>query len=477
MDALATAQLTSRYMVDSIKKGEGQAAIKTALTEIEMCSSDVLSGIPEPGERALGVSASGEATAAGPSVATSVYQDIGASVSSSAGTAELSRTQSLENESGNFSRSHATGVLGAADAGGGIEAAAPPQPGSEGRPAAGGARVDAGPAGADPTPTTPTIIIPPGDAWGEAMRGSLAERRMRDSIKLRGAMHGGVVPGPLGFATSPGVRSTPLTNAAVDAAAAGSAGVAAPRHAGGNLAGPGVRGAKEAGALLPPKPSKAGTPTARVGARGNGQAPLPPQHEQHLPAPASARSGGDPAAGGQAGGNADRNGKNVKRKVIEPAADLPPKDSTADPADLGWGPDGPPADLMGPTDDSTEGSSTGTARGGLRKNGVSRNSGSPQSLRFGGVSDDGLPSRGKAKRDRRKGIGTGGIVGAATRRTGGAGVHGGYDARGQGWYGRRDSDDTCCGPENNGALFCVPGDGSGEEIEVPGRVKLHTICR
>eukprot|EP00904_Undaria_pinnatifida_P006941 jgi/Undpi1/3377/HiC_scaffold_15.g06750.m1 len=543
LDALSTAQLTSGYMVESIAKGEGAAAIKSALTEIAggegACAKKMLttggggdakdrlkSGVSSDAkakERAIqgegrthqsdapklaGTGAAIALEAAAGGVGTGAGAGAGAragatpgssrllsaaslgrdSMSSSADTAAMSRPQSLERNSAAammkstsvgsgeavavaaaMAAAAAAGAAGAAGGGGGgrgsssvsalagvptagvtpggggvgDEEAVPTREG-EGSSVGGGTEATA------PSPrkwskegggeATPTASM---GFWTADLRGSLAGRRMRDSIRLRGVL-GGLFPGdPAATASGTGgaVMSPPIPQLA----------------AGGELGSSSVRqlsaSAPPADSSLsltlavpssPPQPPLPGIEArAREVALARGVRQRQQQQQQQQgqvaggalgAAAASRKSGGEPA---------ERN-RSPPWKIMAAAADLPPKDSTAGEADLGWGAEGLPPDLAASIagSSSSAGSRNGNGSGGPR---------TPKSLRFGGVT----------ARDGRNGGGGGG-----GRRSGRETFSGGRKGGEGDVYRTDDSVDSGAGrgPGNGRrrtGTFCMPGNASG----------------
>lgn len=477
LDALSTAHLTTEYMVESISNGGGVAAIKT-LAEMEgIVPETLLTEIPDVAERIVPSATESIIDSnstlipipGGPSLHQLVVSSSppshanpgGESVSSSAGTAVLSRPQS-ERESvcmkgPDGAAVASSGIAADATVGGGVEAPAPPKSTSGERAAAGGARAEPG------ILPGSTAVFPSTEMWGDGFRGSLADRRMRDSIKLRetGGLHTVMSSGMIAYSTSPATRSGPLAVAAADAT-----GESIQRHRASNnpsLAAQSALVRSKESSLVPPL-SKALGPGIQGDARGNIQAPLPLQ-QQHLPAPVSATSGGEPASGGQGGKNAERNGKiGVRKRVEELAADLPPKDSRAGPVDLGWGPEGVPAELLAPIDDSSGASSVG---GVLRGKGprTSEGSKSPQ-LRFMNVNDKTRQVRRKPKKNKRKGLSTSDFAAAGMATS----------AREQGIYNSEASGERRCGPGNTTGMFCLPGEDAGEHACKCGASKTGSRC-
>lgn len=473
------------------------------------------------------------------------------STSSTAATATLSRPQSVEVDGGAaiaaaLVRSQAGGDAGAGagraadrpamaasaaaagpvstggdtSAGGGAEAAAPTLPFSEEIATAGGAR-------AKPSPGDGTVggagLFASG-GWGvtgEHTRGSLAERRMRDSLKILrglGTPTGNVLTGILGMGA---------VGAAADrkSIGCGTGAVANTAAAAGAVAGTSSRfGTSPASALpsallglsaLAGKRSDVTKSLPRLSEGANGDMPSAaaaakaaaamddwrealgaaaaagdrgtPQYQ-----PAPSQSGGRPAAGGLGGGNAElRNGSRImlandkmqrKKATVE---DLPPRDSTAGSVDLGWGKDGPPSfDDSGAFDRGISSGSSQETAGSTTSRG-SRTPKSQQSLRFKDVGVNGGKKSGRGKsKSRTKGASTGrqgkekggglfGLGGRGARRSDGLGGNG--DGRRQGARSQREgvyaNYDGVGGGEGVGAagekrsrglgMFCMPGDDSG----------------
>lgn len=487
LDALSTAQLTSGYMVESIAKGEGEKAIQK-LAKMEKITPKPLrvTGATAPHDsaerppqvegRIAGAATSGGAadTSASPAL------NHGISVTSSAGTAEMSRPHSFEQERGPPLAAVVRAPVGAVggtggdgSVGGGSEATAPvPRKSSKEVSPVGGGRADASSVshggwaegenvGGEAMPVVTMEL------WGEGMRGSLADRRMRDSIRLRSSLGGALAvtaangAGGAGFSLSPRqksvISSSPLNVASRQTPSsspqpAPSSGTSPPADA----------------MLLPPLPHKAGTAGAGATARGARGGALGVEaaslataqaEGRHLPAPASRPSGGEPA---------ECNRSSPPKKSFEPAADLPPKDSTAGEADLGWGAEGLPADLAAMGDPPSvevsiiSATSSGNGTGGSR---------TPKSLRFGGVPDK---KGGNGRRGgRRKSRPTlcGGVKGGGGSVGGGGGRRGLVDSTGSDVYRNFDSGSS----EDGSALgrnrkrtgtFCFPGGASGEDVSL-----------
>lgn len=515
LDALSTAQLTSGYMMDSIMKGEGAAAIQSTLTELEyqalleqqqqqqlnteeresaekppqVAASPVdgkldVMGVPTTAVVGMGAAAVGSvgeataeevtaaerATAASAAVGGAGAQDAATtlsagavpvrtsrpnSVSSSSETASMSRPQSLDRDTAAAAAAAATSsllsaprptsgaqpqplpssvspaqpaVAGAAgesemaaggEAGpigaGGAEATAPvPRKWSKEVSPVGGGRADpsdlpqgwAGEkGGGDAAPaigvTSAPIAVPLAPSASvdleESLRGggsvvdrryresSLSDRRMRDSIRLRGGVGGlaalgigaangaGGPAGGLAFSQSPSTKSASTSPR-------GLLGRVSPTSSP-KRGPPGTSSIPMDSLALPPLAQK----RASIGTGGPGNASVTPRGGPLGiggalgAAAASAKSGGEPA---------ERNRSPVRKRTVEMGADLPPRDSTAGEADLGWGEAGLPPDLKDPP--STGSSSTGTESRGPR---------TPKSLRFGA---DTSRNGGKARRSSRK---------------------------------------------------------------------------
>lgn len=398
---------------------------------------------------------------------------------------------------------------GHTSAGGGAEAAAPHLPHSEEVATAGGARAEA-PPGALPDGLVRYFGGEGGLGGGEITRGSLADRRMRDSIKiLRGLgtpASGGVlqmmgVAGGAGGVGGHGAGGGINNGISGVAAATGSArhipspGIAVLSSAAllGPSAGAGLNTNHDSSAPLPRLSEGTNGEKAPAGVRGAAGPSLgrgrrgPLAHCQ--PAPASAESGGRPAAGGKGSRNAEfRNGSSstggsrmmaseVMPRKKATVADLPPRDSTAGSVDLGWGADGPPEDLLdggrfgGGMSSGSSQETTGSSAGSRG----SRTPKSQQSLRFEGVGV--TKSKGKRsgggrtgngiKEDRGGGLfGIGGGGGGARRSGGGEGAGGRRQGgpEGDGVHANYNSlDGGVSGVRSMGRLvaFCMPGDDSG----------------
>lgn len=485
LDALSTAQLTSGYMVESIANGEGAAAIEEVVTELER-SPPLVVGVADAHQQlangpesiverlsfprtnsridCTATGSAAESTAQLPSTTLLAGGHGERAVSlSSTETGPLSRPQSIEQwvtapalVGGGVGR---TGSVAGGDtsAGGGPEAALP---NSEERVTTGGPRAEATPSSGDRGGRSAEGRVGEGpgasswQGWGDLARGSLADRRMRDSLKIRGGLGtptggGGLMAMLQLHSTSPTIRNSFLTGGGIgggaDAGAvAARTGAARQSHSpSGAPYAPadGGLGTKDA-SLLPPLPSK-NTLATRI---------APAQA-----APASAQSGGEPAAAVEGGGRAEsRNGSKgasvPQRKAAE--EDLPPKDSTAESADLGWGPDGPPADML------LAGSMSGGSSGGSGNGSGSRTPKSQQNLRFGGVSGEGKGSGKARKRVKQKG--KGGLFGIGGSRRGRE-----ETAETDGLYANYDSisleDDASGGAMRKKRMgtFCLPQGGDG----------------
>ena len=473
LDALSTAQLTSGYMVDSIAKGEGAAAIQLVAEDFlplpagvpdsaeklippqrlrlqqqqqqqqqqeqagverhsvianELGSGGGVEGAAIEVEGAAAAAAAAAAAEGGEGERSSSPESVGRnSISSSAETAALSRPQSLDRQTVATLTAAAAGACGvgasasastdananaalgaeagagavrpqslgkqpglsagdetgelvavrpllsldgptsevALDAaggvgGGGAEATAPtPRKWSKEVSPAGGGRIDApvspgaartnsvggegGAAGAAPANGGGAAI----DMWGEGVKGSLASRRMRDSIRLRA----GLGAGPLPPGTTPPAGG-PNSNSFIlhhQPSPSNVNGTSPSSHVGTGTAAAVTTTATSPGLFLDPSaaanlPPPVPTAAAAAGAAGGALGA----------AAGSAKSGGEPAESEQ---HDDRSFEYLRRKIVPTVpADLPPRDSTAGEADLGWGAEGLPADLA-----SVEGSSGGSS--------------------------------------------------------------------------------------------------------------------
>lgn len=437
LDALATAQLTSGDMVERIAKGEGKEAIQLTITEIERktptdaldmsltplqavmrtqlndCAAQAEAGAPAPaGDSAA---ATRPMDIVGWSRPKSLASSARYTASSKAKAALITRPQSYEHAMGLMRLAEinaaaegkgqsvesagagagggATVTIGGAAApgesasvGGGVEATAPsPRKWSKEASPVGGGRADASVSpggwagekgGGEPLPLVKM------DLGGEVVRESLADRRMRDSIRHRGIGTGGVCAAAgLGF--SPRIVAPSSGNFVAPGPSP-----ASPRPKVSPVEEVSSSLASSASSSLPLQPHKAPEAAEATGAKAGGALGA---------AAASGKSGGEPA---------ERHRTPMPRKKIAPEDDLPPRDSTAGEVDLGWGSEGPPADLVGPPP-SSDGSSISCG-----SNNTSQRS--SKALRFGGVS--GNERREGKRRDQR---------GNGVRRAG----HGVFDGR------------------------------------------------
>ena len=383
LDALATAQLTSGHMVDRIAKGEGKEAIQQTLTEFgrhgptELLSPGVIDateGLPSPAEQQrLGEPAAPEgfASFSSPGMASVELplDGAGGAVPGMGMTSVLTESMSTFSRNSESSASKSTptrrphsmdvgsmySALHAARqqvlagggtslaalregalVGGGVEATAPsPRKWSKEASPDGGGRADALVRDNGGGEALPVIKM---DLAGVGIRASLAERRLQNSIRLRGGL-GSIFTGGVGAA---GLGITPSVGTKVEAPSQ-------PRKAGG-ATGTG----KYLGASEPKGQSNGGVP---------------------------GKSGGKPAG---------RRFIAPSRKKMVVEEDLPPKDSTAGEVDLGWGSQGPPPDLAGPPS-SCDGSNVSCGSNGTA------GSRTPRSLRFGGVTGNGKRGDGKKR--------------------------------------------------------------------------------
>lgn len=435
LDALATAQLTSGDMVERIAKGEGKEAIQKTLTEIERktpadglelslsplqavmrmplknCSASAEAGVQIPGRgsralappmdivgwnrpKSLESSARYSKAKVSSMIRPQSYEHgVGLMRLLEANAAAEGKGRSVDSAGVGAGGGAATVTIGggatpgeSASVGGGVEATAPsPRKWSKEASPVGGGRADASVSpggwagekgGGEPLPVFKM------DLGGDVFRESLADRRMRDSIRLRGIGAGSVgAVGGLGF--SPRI----VASSSVNFAAPGPS-PASPLPTVSPVEEVLTSLASSASSSLPLQLQK-GTETAEAtGAKAGGALGA---------AAASGKSGGEPA---------ERHRILMPRKKIVPEDDLPPRDSTAGEVDLGWGSEGPPADLVGPPP-SSDGSNSSCG-----SNNVSQRS--SKALRFGGVS--GNERKGVRRRDHR---------GNGVRQTG----HGVFDGR------------------------------------------------
>lgn len=491
LDALATAQLTSGDMVERIAKGEGKEAIQQTLTEIERktptdalelsltplqaamrmpvkdCAAPVEVGaqVPGRGSRAVALpidvvgwnrpkslesSARYSKAKAAAMIRPQSYEHGGGLLRlAEANAAAEGKGRSVDSAGAGAGGGAATVTIGggappgeSASVGGGVEATAPsPRKWSKEASPVGGGRADASVSpggwagekgGGEPLPVVKM------DLGGEIVRESLADRRMRDSIRLRGIGAGGVGgAGGLGF--SP--RIVPPSSA--NFVAPGPL-PASPRPTVSPVEKVSTSLASSASSLLPIQPQKA-TVTAEVtGAKAGGALGA---------AAASGKSGGDPA---------ERHRIPIPRKKIAPEDDLPPRDSTAGEVDLGWGSEGPPADLVGPPPSSAGSNSS------CGSNNVSQRS--SKALRFGGVS--GNERKGVKRRDQRRNDArqTGHDVFDGRFKGGGGGIVADVPENGVCQGGDSmcmdDDDDFCGGRQDrrrtSRGMLCVPPNVCGE---------------